>query len=160
MSYLKHLALLWRIHTHHYFTYPDVYFRVFGVIPAVIFFPLYLFYPLFKLVHRYGLDVNLKLRAFFGSIGAAFLWLWMLGGVAIHIWTGLIAYRISGIAASLISLFTPSLSEMFWFIRLHGNHSYYYRALCLWLISYVLTIACFLFAPTWMFKDLERTQIR
>ncbi|MGE5443743.1 MAG: hypothetical protein ACM3SR_03975 [Ignavibacteriales bacterium] len=48
--------------------------------------------------------------------GSSFIALGILG-VAIHVWTIIIAYGVSGLGSAILALIFPVLAELYWFFR-------------------------------------------
>jgi|GEM_PF-1225618 len=70
-----------------------------------------------------------------GFIGIGMIAIYILG-LIIHIWTIVIAYSVSGILASVLTLIFPVLSEIYWFFKI-GNHFGYSALYCVAIIAYV-----------------------
>ena len=58
-----------------------------------------------------------------------------------HIWTVIIAFKVGGFVAGIISLFLPVLSELYWMIKMFGeNDTYAYIALIHVILSLLFSI--------------------
>ena len=54
----------------------------------------------------------------------------IITGSITHIWTAIIAFKINGLFACILSLLFPFLSEIYWMIRMFGeNNTYSYIVL-------------------------------
>lgn len=65
----------------------------------------------------------------------------VLLGVAIHLYTVYIAYKVSGLLSAIVTLVLPVLAEMFWIVKILLNTGYFW--------SY-LTIACAIYIGIWV----------
>jgi hypothetical protein len=61
-------------------------------------------------------------------------------GLAIHIWTIVKAYSLTGILGAVITLFLPVIGEIYWFIRLWKISETVFNFYCTVLIGYLVFI--------------------
>jgi len=50
-------------------------------------------------------------------LGAILYWVTGLGGLAVHLWTILIAFNVSGFIAALLTLVFPVVSQIYWILE-------------------------------------------
>ena len=59
----------------------------------------------------------------------------------VHVWTVIIAFKISGFWAALLSFFFPFISQIFWVIKTFGeNMMYFYVVLATFSVALIGTI--------------------
>ena len=59
----------------------------------------------------------------------------------VHVWTVIIAFKISGFWAALLSFFFPFISQIFWVIKTFGeNMMYFYVVLATVAIAFIAAI--------------------
>jgi predicted Kef-type K+ transport protein len=54
--------------------------------------------------------------------------LMIISGIAVHLWTVVIAYVESGMTAAVVSFFLPYLAEIYWIIAMLGDDHQYCAA--------------------------------
>lgn len=62
-------------------------------------------------------------------------------GMAIHIWTIIIAYSFSGLMGAVITLCLPVIGQIYWFIRMWNYAGTFLNLYCLSIVGYVVFMA-------------------
>ncbi len=68
--------------------------------------------------------------------GSSFMALGILG-VAIHVWTIIIAYSVSGLVSAILALIFPVLAELYWFFRVCAMTGTVLNLYCISLLAYL-----------------------
>jgi hypothetical protein len=59
-------------------------------------------------------------------------------GIAIHVWTVIIAYDLTGRTAALITCFLPILAEIYWFIRVWRTSGTILNLYCMVIMGFIV----------------------
>ena len=79
--------------------------------------------------------MSIREKAGAGIAGIAY-WAASLLGMAIHLWTIVIAFKISGIIATILTFIFPVLSEIYWFFKI-GSNLGFGNIYCLSIMAYI-----------------------
>lgn len=56
----------------------------------------------------------------------------------VHIWTVIIAFKVSGLVAAILSFFFPIISQIYWVIKTFGeNMMYFYIVLATFAVAFI-----------------------
>jgi hypothetical protein len=62
----------------------------------------------------------------------------IIAGSITHIWTAIIAFKVSGLFACILSILFPFISEVYWMIRMFGVINTYSYLVLLQLVSLII----------------------
>lgn len=80
-------------------------------------------------------EILMCMTALFSSV---FFFLAVFLGLVLHIGTVIIAYKINGILAAILSFPFPVFAQIFWFIRIWMLDKTFFNPFCILLSSYVI----------------------
>ena len=78
------------------------------------------------------------MRNFFYIVSSALTVIASILAAVVHVWTVIIAFKISGFWAALLSFFFPIISQIFWLIKTFGeNMMYFYVVLVSFAVAFI-----------------------
>ncbi len=75
-------------------------------------------------------------------------------GLVIYVWTIVIAFDVSGIISAVISVLTPVVAQMFWFVKVWGITGTPLNWYCLAIFAYIICWVVLVFGQRMM--ELEK----
>ena len=90
--------------------------------------------------------MSIKEKVGTGIAGMAYLAASLLG-IIIHLWTVFLAFKISGIIATILTFIFPVLSEIYWFFKV-GSNVGFGNIYCLSIMAYIGLLGIFFLGAT------------
>lgn len=89
-----------------------------------------------------------------GKIGGTFVVIMIIIYFAIHIWTIWMSYSTYGIIGAGITLVTPILSQIFWFVQFWRLTDTFFNPYCICVVTYLAIWGIYMY---WDFKSRKAT---